>query len=325
MISIIVPIYKAEKYLHRCIDSILAQSYTDFELLLIDDGSPDNSGIIIDEYAAKDERVRVFHKENGGVSSARQFGIEHARGEYTIHADPDDWVEPNMLEELLRKAKDDNADMVICDYYVDINEQQFLVKQQPSALDSGTVLKELFLGLSCSCWNKLVRRDCYENLKVRFDPDFILAEDCYFNVQLLKNPIKVSYLPLAFYHYVQGLNENSLSISFNSGKYTMDVYLHDKMVYDKFTALLDGFDAYCEAEAYFGYNIVVRAFRGGLFSSKEFKTFCKKYKSCVRKKAESIWFMWILLISCSGGYFVMYKLYFWLKKCKESGNLLSRS
>lgn len=98
-ISVIVPVYKAEAYLHRCVDSIIAQTFTDWELLLVDDGSPDRSGDICDEYASKDARIRVFHKENGGVSSARQKGLDEAIGEYTIHADPDDWVEPTMLEE----------------------------------------------------------------------------------------------------------------------------------------------------------------------------------------------------------------------------------
>lgn len=115
-ISVIVPVYKAEAYLHRCVDSIIAQTFTDWELLLVDDGSPDRSGDICDEYASKDARIRVFHKENGGVSSARQKGLDEAIGEYTIHADPDDWVEPMMLEELYKKAKEDDADMVICDF-----------------------------------------------------------------------------------------------------------------------------------------------------------------------------------------------------------------
>ena len=89
MVSIIVPVYNTEKFLHRCIDSILAQTYTDFELLLIDDGSKDSSGTICDEYAAQDARVRVFHKENGGVSSARNLGLDNARGEWVTFVDSD--------------------------------------------------------------------------------------------------------------------------------------------------------------------------------------------------------------------------------------------
>ena len=117
LVSIIVPVYKAEKYIHQCIDSLLAQTYRNIEVILVDDGSPDNCGKICDEYAAKDCRVKVIHQQNGGVSVARQTGIDHATGEYSIHADPDDWVEPNMIEELVTKAVADNADMVICDFY----------------------------------------------------------------------------------------------------------------------------------------------------------------------------------------------------------------
>ena len=95
-ISVIVPVYNTEKYLHRCVDSILAQTFTDFELLLVNDGSPDKSGEICDEYAQKDTRVRVFHKENGGVSSARNLGLENAQGKWITYVDGDDWIEPTM-------------------------------------------------------------------------------------------------------------------------------------------------------------------------------------------------------------------------------------
>ena len=105
LVSIIVPIYNAEKYIHECIDSLLAQTYTNIEVILVDDGSIDNCGKICDDYASKDKRVKVIHQKNGGVSVARQTGILHATGEYSIHADPDDWVEPNMIGELVAKAK----------------------------------------------------------------------------------------------------------------------------------------------------------------------------------------------------------------------------
>ena len=103
-ISVIVPIYNSDKYLQRCIDSILSQDFEDFELLLIDDGSTDNSGDICDKYAEKDMRVRVFHKKNGGVSSARNLGIENAKGEWVVFIDSDDWVDITMLEKLYKNA-----------------------------------------------------------------------------------------------------------------------------------------------------------------------------------------------------------------------------
>lgn len=208
-ISVIVPVYKAEKYLHRCIDSILAQTFTDFEVLLIDDGSPDKSGEICDEYAKKDPRVRVFHKENGGVSSARQCGIDNAQGEYTIHADPDDWVEPNMLEELYAKAKEDDADMVICDYIYEKKTKTQYCKQEPSEISVRGVLIDLFFQrLHGSCWNKLIRTSFCNN--VHFPINVNLWEDLWFNCELLLYASSISYLPKAFYHYDLFSNDNSI-------------------------------------------------------------------------------------------------------------------
>ena len=209
-ISVIVPVYKAEAYLHRCVDSLLAQTFTDFEILLVDDGSPDKSGEICDEYARKDIRVRVFHKENGGVSSARQCGMDHAQGEYTIHADPDDWVDPTMLEELYLKAKEEDADMVICDFYEERKNKTIYVRQQPSSLDHETVLCELFQQLHGSCCNKLVKRACYREFGVKFPLELSYCEDLFVNTCLLSHKINVAYLPKAYYHYDQYTNGESL-------------------------------------------------------------------------------------------------------------------
>lgn len=213
-ISVIVAVYQAEAYLHRCIDSLLAQTFHNYEILLIDDGSPDHSGEICDEYAKINPRIRVFHKPNEGVSATRQFAINHAWGEYTIHADPDDWVEPTMLEELYEKAKKEDADMVICDFYVDKeNKKQIYQRQEPSSLNHKKVLHELFQQLHGSCCNKLVRRVCYNKYNVSFPTAINYKEDLCFFVQLLMHPIKISYLSRAFYHYVRYVNENSISDS----------------------------------------------------------------------------------------------------------------
>lgn len=225
-ISVIVPVYKAEKYLHRCVDSILAQTFTDFEVLLIDDGSPDRSGEICDEYAEKDSRVRVFHKENGGVSSARQCGIDNAQGEYTIHADPDDWVEPNMLEELYAKAQEDDADMVICDYFVNHRQSQLYQQQRPSCLNHIIVLKELFEHLHGSCCNKLLRKSCYKSNNIKYDHALKCKEDLIFNIRVLLQPISISYVPKAYYHYDHYSNDNSLV---RTTSYEQDVLFSKKL------------------------------------------------------------------------------------------------
>lgn len=208
-ISIIVPVYKTESFLCRCLDSLLSQTLNDFELLLIDDGSPDRSGEICDEYAQRDSRIRVFHKENGGVASARQFGMDHAQGEFVIHADPDDWVESNMLEDLYHEAVEKSADLIICDFFVDDDKY---AKQEPSGEDHMIVLKDLFQRLHGSCWNKLVRRSCYEKYDVTFSQNLSFCEDLTFWVKFLKNPIKISYLPKAYYHYV--LHDDSIVHSY---------------------------------------------------------------------------------------------------------------
>lgn len=248
--SIIVPVYKAEKYLHKCVDSILAQSFTDFEVLLIDDGSPDKSGEICDEYAKKDSRVRVIHKENGGVSNARQCGIDNAQGEYTIHVDPDDWVEPTMLEVLYHKAKEEDADMVICDFFIESKDGQKYVIQKPSALDNETVLKELFQQLHGSCGNKLIRRTCYNNFEICFPSEMNLWEDGYVMFNMVMNSIKISYVPCAFYHYNIFINENSIvrkpSIrDLNSMNYLID-YLESHLPYGKYSDEL--YKKKCEAK-----------------------------------------------------------------------------
>ena len=216
-ISVIVPVYKAEKYLHRCVDSILAQTFTNFELILVDDGSPDSSGALCDEYAQKDSRVKVIHKENGGVASARQCGMDNATGIYTIHADPDDWVETTMLEELYNKAIAENADMVICDFYVSESCGNTYKKQTLSGNDSQNVLDDLlYHRIHGSLWNKLIKRSCYTNNNIRFVEGLNYCEDYLVCVKCLMHNIKVTYLNKAFYYYDQIVNDDSITRRFTT-------------------------------------------------------------------------------------------------------------
>ena len=200
-ISVIVPVYKAEKYLHRCVDSLLAQTFSDFEMLLIDDGSPDRSGEICDEYAKKDKRVRVFHKENGGVSSARQCGMDNARGEYTIHVDSDDWVEPNMLEELYGKAKEEDADIVCCNYWEehlngsDVCEYSYMKETLDIVMRTYTNI------LNSSLWNKLIKNDLYLTNHIRFFEGVNMEEDLGMTLRLRALSKKTLIVPKALYHY----------------------------------------------------------------------------------------------------------------------------
>ncbi len=206
-ISVIIPVYQAESYIKKCVDSFIRQSLSDFEILLVDDGSLDKSGVICDEYAKQDSRIKVFHKKNGGVASARQLGLEKAKGEYIIHADPDDWVEPNMLMELYLNAKETNADIVICDFYYNDN---VVIKQQPSDLNHLAILHDIFVHLHGSCCNKLIKRTCILKYSPCFYEELTYCEDVAFWIQLLKHPVKISYTPHAYYHYIQYSNPNSI-------------------------------------------------------------------------------------------------------------------
>ena len=202
LVSIITPIYKAEKYLQKCLDSIIAQTYTNWEAILVDDGSPDNSGAICDEYATKDKRFKVIHQINRGVSVARQTGLNNANGDYIIHCDPDDWVEPNMLEELLLIAVEKNADMVVCDFIREENSKSNYCSQNlENPITAKEVQKRIINGnIHGSCCNKLIKKSCIA--EIGFFPSSIsFCEDELFNIRVLNNNIIVAYLPKAFYHY----------------------------------------------------------------------------------------------------------------------------
>lgn len=212
LISVIIPIYNSEKYLYRCIDSILKQTYRDFELILIDDGSVDKSGIICDEYAQKDKRIKAIHQSNMGVSNARQRGLNIAKGEYIIQFDSDDWVEPNCLKDLYDTAILYDADMVICDIYLNTINRQEYSKQGYTNLTAKLLLNDIInQRLHGSLTNKLIRSSCIKQYNIQIPEKLILSEDLYFCCSLLRHNISVIYLPKAFYHYQ--LNKNSLTNS----------------------------------------------------------------------------------------------------------------
>lgn len=312
LISIIVAIYKAEDYLEKCINSLLKQTFKDFEILLIDDGSPDNSGIICDEYAKIDSRIQVYHKENGGVSSARQLGLNKAKGKYIIHADPDDWIEADMLKELYSKAEAENADMTICDYYVDFknSNKTIYVNQKPKSLEHIEVLKELFINLHGSGCNKLIKKDCFDKFNIAYPQEIKFCEDLYVNAAILKNKIKIAYLPKAFYHYVQYINTNSLTSS-----YSINTFLHDKELVNAFDNLMQGGPVFIHCHNKIIDIIIKRAFNSRIFTSKEFKANFSKYANEILKnKNNSIIKRYILYYSCCGYYNLLSTIVFFIKK-----------
>jgi glycosyltransferase involved in cell wall biosynthesis len=230
-ISVIVPVYNAEKYLHRCIDCILAQAFTDFELLLINDGSKDNSGVICDEYAAKDSRVRVFHKENAGASSARNIGLDNAKGKYICFVDSDDWVDKDYLIKLTPK---NGLDFVVCtityegkDKYV-LPLKECLYTQFNIADDLNYIVEHMAV---CSPCCKIMHRDIIERNKIRFDTKVSAGEDMLFMYDYIAvcngNFVSKYY---SGYHY--NVTNQSLShrvVPLSTTFYVMDC-LHNRLL-----------------------------------------------------------------------------------------------
>ena len=219
-VSVIMPVYNSVSSVVKMLNSLKSQTLKEFEVLMIDDGSNDGTENILDNFAQMDQRFKAVHKQNGGVSAARQTGLDLAKGEYVIHADSDDWVDPNMLEELYINAKQNDADVVICDFFSNTDRKQVLVKQEPLSLAPAELLNELFQQLHGSCWNKLARRVCYNKYKIRFPEGVNHCEDLLTWIQLFQHPdVKVSYLPKAFYHYYN--NSDSITRNFTHNTYEM--------------------------------------------------------------------------------------------------------
>ena len=169
LISIIIPVYKVEKYLEKCIQSVINQTYENLQIILVDDGSPDNCGKICDEYAKKDHRIEVIHKSNGGLSDARNKGLEIAKGEYIGFVDSDDYIEADMYEVLYNLLKQYNADVSICNFYT-VSQGKISIKNADNGINEYNrieILKEILLdrNIQSYAWNKLYKKELFDEIK----------------------------------------------------------------------------------------------------------------------------------------------------------------
>ena len=301
-----------EKLMRRCIDSLLVQSFTNFELLLIDDGSTDGSHAICDEYAQKDCRIKVFRKSNGGLSDARNFGLKYATGEYSIFADPDDWVSPKGLDALYEKAKETDADMVICDYYCEDKYARNYISQQQKSYESTILRKELFASLGSFTWNKLIRTSLYEELGIEYPNGVYGCEDQIIMAQFFSHHIKVSYVPVAFYHYMY--NPNSLTRHYDEGTYQMDLH-----ILEMFDELLRDTDAFALAHDAKYKAIFARAFWNGkmFYSSDLFKKRFGVYKQSIEQLNENSIVKLCMQLSCKGYYQIAIQIVYMLFYLKQ--------
>lgn len=204
LLSIIVPVYKVENYLPKCIDSILAQTFTDFELILVEDGSPDNCPALCDAAAAKDARIRVVHQKNGGLSAARNAGLDVARGAWIGFVDSDDYIAPEMYEALYQAVQSTGADLALCDY-AEVDETGAPCPQMHVSLSgvelTGQELLKRASGLMVQlAWNKLYRRAIFTQLRY---PEGKLNEDLFLIPKVCLQIQKAVVLPKVLYYYVQ--------------------------------------------------------------------------------------------------------------------------
>ena len=210
IISIILPVYNVEKYLAKSIQSVLNQTFTRFELLVIIDGSPDNSKQIAEEFAARDKRIKIFEKENGGLSDARNYGLERALGKYIYFMDSDDWIENNLLSENLKLLEKEQLDFIVFGYIQDDEDRNGNItnsvfyqphcnafkKEEPFSLDIH------HLGLLGYAWNKIYKREFLINNKLKFEKGTSLVEDILFNSQVYKCSDIIRFNTKTYYHYI---------------------------------------------------------------------------------------------------------------------------
>ena len=244
-VSIIVPVYNAERTIGRCIESILNQEFQDFELLLVNDGSTDGSGPLCDGYAAKDPRVRVIHKPNTGVSDTRNTALNEARGTYLQFLDSDDWITSDATSVLVRAAESTRCDLVISDFYRVVGER---VSQKGDIDDDSLMTREEYAAHMMEnpadfyygvLWNKLYRRSIVEQHHLRMDPQISWCEDFMFNLEYIRYAETFRAIQVPIYYYVKtkgSLANQSLTISKTvKMKLMMFEYYHQffKTVFDE--------------------------------------------------------------------------------------------
>ena len=231
-VSVVVPVFNTEAYLRACIDSLLSQTYTQLEIILVDDGSTDNASEICDEFANKDQRVRVIHQSNGGVSDARNTGIHAATGEYIAFLDSDDYVDKILFEDVVSLATKNNADVVIWGFFADYLDSKGRLRQSVKHLSiSATYFKDQnhniaitpsLMNLLGYTWNKLYRLAHVRKHNLEFRNDLSLFEDIVFNSITLSRARIICFSDKMYTHYMQR-NRSTLGKAFYENRYELSL------------------------------------------------------------------------------------------------------
>lgn len=277
LVSIIVPVYNTEKYLNKCIDSILNQSFKDFELILVDDGSTDKSGTICDDYAKKDSRILVIHKENGGQATARNAGLDIASGEYVGFVDSDDFIEPEMYEAMLSAIDNTGAEIAMCgkllvsaDYKTKSN--RFVLDGQ-ALWEGDDIIKRFLLGdnIGSSPCDKLILKSLFEKpYKTRF-PHGYICEDLVPIFEVLCKASRLVHVGNAYYNYYQ--RENSTSRGRQVQEKTYGLIIFSSQIREKVNCEYKELSA--EADYYYAVRLMNLLFK---LDPKYNKKECKEYR-----------------------------------------------
>ncbi|MGM9978893.1 MAG: glycosyltransferase family 2 protein [Clostridium sp.] len=272
LISVIVPVYNVEKYLSKCIQSIINQTYKNLEIILIDDGSQDNSSKLCDEYSLKDSRISVIHKKNGGLSSARNVGLSNANGDYITFIDSDDWIDQNMISTLFNIINQEKSDIAVCNYFLAYNEEIQIQKDKIEIKNFSNIeaLKKLYdeklkIVMTIACC-KLFKRELFNNINF---PDGRIHEDEFTTYKLLYKAEKISYTNKKFYYYRQR-KDSIMNSAFNKKKLDIIYALEERIKFIK--------ESVNDMELY---NLVVKGY---------YITILRRYylysKSCPNEKRE---------------------------------------
>jgi glycosyltransferase involved in cell wall biosynthesis len=240
-ISVVIPVYNVEKYLRRCVESILNQTMQDFEIILINDGSNDSSGKICDDYAQKDKRITVIHKKNARVSAARNDGIKLAKGKYVNFIDSDDWIEPEMFQEMLNKAEELNLDFIMCDYKKrsDDYEEELTQLIRGGFYSKEDIKNELFQCLimfenieyppTISNWVCLVKLEFIKINNLYYDEDIHYDEDSIYGSKIMYHATNFYYLKNHhFYNYF--FNPHSTTNTYNEKKWNSFLKINERLI-----------------------------------------------------------------------------------------------
>ncbi len=323
LISVIVPIYKVEKYLKKCVESILEQTYSNLDIILVDDGSPDNCGDIIEEFRKKNERIRTIHQKNGGLSDARNSGIKIAKGKYIVCIDSDDWIEKNMIEVLYKDIINTNSDISVCEFVEEDDLQNILSTKKYNneiiEFSSKEALKSLIKQdiLTNHAWNKLYKASLFEGIEY---PKGQLMEDVSTTYKLFEKANKIVYQNTSLYHYIQRgtsilgnitekrINDQEFAF-FDRNKYLMEKY-------SEFKEIIELDNMYNVKTLYF---LAILGGYKNLYNSTKYAEYYAKYKKVYKENRKNPEFKGDKSLQLFYKNRIAYKMYVKLKR-KIKGN-----